>query len=221
MADESQVFHRQLDICAPSKLTFPITVIGAGAIGSATVVTLAKMGCSNITVWDNDELTEHNIPNQLCLVDGVGKPKLESLQQLVKLTSVTDIKCMPYRYKNETLSSDVVISAVDSMGVRKDIWTHVKHKASVRLFLDPRMGAEVLRLYAVTPSDPFDADFYENMLYSDDEAEDLPCSARAIIYCPTIAAGLIASLVKKLAVNQPIKNREFLVDIPNISILKF
>jgi len=34
-------FQRQLDIVSPDKLAFPITVIGAGAIGSATVVTLA------------------------------------------------------------------------------------------------------------------------------------------------------------------------------------
>ena len=51
---ESNRFWRQLDLCPPDKLKFAITVIGAGAIGSATVVTLAKMGCSNIIVYDGD-----------------------------------------------------------------------------------------------------------------------------------------------------------------------
>ena len=55
---ESNRFWRQLDLCPPDKLKFPITVIGAGAIGSAAVVTLAKMGCSNITVYDEDTLTD-------------------------------------------------------------------------------------------------------------------------------------------------------------------
>ncbi len=46
MAENTNRFLRQLDILAPGKLSFPIAVIGAGAMGSATVVTLAKMGCS-------------------------------------------------------------------------------------------------------------------------------------------------------------------------------
>jgi hypothetical protein len=36
---DSNRFWRQLDLCPPEKLQFPVTVIGAGAIGSATVVT--------------------------------------------------------------------------------------------------------------------------------------------------------------------------------------
>jgi hypothetical protein len=36
---DSNRFWRQLELCPPDKLQFPITVIGAGAIGSATVVT--------------------------------------------------------------------------------------------------------------------------------------------------------------------------------------
>ena len=73
-------FQRQLDIVSPEQLSFAIVVIGAGAIGSAAVVTLAKMGCSDVTVWDDDILEEHNIPNQLCKPSMVGRPKLEALQ---------------------------------------------------------------------------------------------------------------------------------------------
>jgi hypothetical protein len=31
-----------------------------------------------------------------------------------------------------------------------------------------------------------EADFYEENLYGNDESEHLPCSARSIIYCPTV-----------------------------------
>jgi len=57
MAENTNRFLRQLDILPPEKIQFPIVVIGAGAIGSATVVTLAKMGCSSITVWDYERRT--------------------------------------------------------------------------------------------------------------------------------------------------------------------
>ena len=56
MGIDQSCFLRQMDICPPEKLQFPITVIGAGAIGSASVLTLAKMGCGNITVWDHNVL---------------------------------------------------------------------------------------------------------------------------------------------------------------------
>ena len=82
-------FMRQLDIISPEKLSFPITVIGAGAIGSAAVVSLAKMGCSSIAVWDDDRLEEMNVPNQLCKPALVGQLKVDALAELVfELTGV-------------------------------------------------------------------------------------------------------------------------------------
>ena len=99
MTDTANRFLRQLDILPPEKLQFPIVVIGAGAIGSATVVTLAKMGCSSITVWDHDTLEEHNASNQLCRLDAVGKPKVEALAQLTTDLTGVSLKpiCAPYR----------------------------------------------------------------------------------------------------------------------------
>ena len=84
---ESNRYWRQLDLCPPDKLTFPVTVIGAGAIGSATVVTLAKMGCGDITVYDGDDLTDFNIPNQMCLVGYEKFPKVDALFDLVEMLS--------------------------------------------------------------------------------------------------------------------------------------
>ena len=57
---------RQLEIAYPSQFKDrPITVIGAGGIGAATVVALAKTGFENITVYDFDTVEQHNLPNQL------------------------------------------------------------------------------------------------------------------------------------------------------------
>ena len=93
-----QRFDRQLDIVLPEKLCFPITVIGAGAIGSAVVVTLAKMGCSDITVWDMDTLEDVNVPNQICKLSMVGKPKTEALAELVSELAGSQIKQLRIQY---------------------------------------------------------------------------------------------------------------------------
>ena len=214
---ESNRFWRQLDICPPEKLAFPITVIGAGAIGSAVVVTLAKMGCGNITVWDEDVLSEHNIPNQMCLTQYVGSPKVDALAHLVEMLCEVEIRPLCSNYHGQRLEG-VVIAAVDSMMARQMIWKSVKLKKSVSLFLDARMGAEILRLYSLRPVDLDGCEFFEANLYDADEAEQLPCSARSIIYCPAVAGALIAAQVKAHAVGQPVQ-REVLFDIPRMRMV--
>ena len=63
---DSTFFLRQLEIADPTKFRDKsITVIGAGGIGAATVVALAKTGFEKITVYDFDKIEEHNLPNQL------------------------------------------------------------------------------------------------------------------------------------------------------------
>jgi len=217
-------FLRQLEIVPPEKLSFPITVIGAGAIGSATVVTLAKMGCSDITVRDADTLEDVNIPNQLledvnipnqlCKPAMVSRPKVEALAELVDELTEVRIKQVNQRYMGQRLKG-VVIVTVDNMTTRQKVWKRAKLKRKIPLLIDARMGAEFARIYAIYPTNVRDTDFYEQNLYSNEDAEHLPCSARSIIYCPTVIAGYIALLVKQHAVGQPIP-REVLIDLPNL-----
>ena len=206
-------FLRQLDIVSPEKLAFSITVIGAGAIGSATIVTLAKMGCSNITVWDPDTLEEVNIPNQLCKLAMVGKPKVEALAKLVHELTEVQIKWTRQRYTGQRLEGVVVVT-VDNMTTRQSVWKRTKMSRKISLLIDARMGAEFARIYTIRPMNVEEADFYEENLYGNDESEHLPCSARSIIYCPTVVAGFIALLIKQHAMNRP-SPKEILIDLPN------
>jgi hypothetical protein len=214
MNENQNRFLRQLDILPPEKLTFPITVIGAGAIGSAAVVTLAKMGCSAITVWDDDVLAEHNIPNQLCKPDCVGREKVNALAELVDELTGTVITIDPRRYMGQSLEGAVIVTA-DNMTCRQSVWKRVKMNAKVPLFIDSRMGAEFARIYTISPTNPDHCALYADNLYGHDESERLTCSARSIIYCPTVIAGLIALQIKKYATNQP-TSLEILFDLPNL-----
>ncbi|MDD5476496.1 MAG: ThiF family adenylyltransferase [Syntrophales bacterium] len=210
-------FLRQLDIVSPEKLSFPITVIGAGAIGSAAVVSLAKMGCSSIAVWEDDRLEEMNIPNQLCKPALVGKLKVDALEELVLELTGVRIEGIPKRYGGQFLKG-VVIVAVDTMTARQVAWKRARLNPRIPLLVDARMGAEFARMYAIHPMDIGQAEFYEQNLYGADEAERLPCSARSIIYCPTVIAGIVALIVKQYAMNQPVP-QEILFDLPSL-ILK-
>lgn len=211
-------FQRQLDIVSPEQLSFPIVVIGAGAIGSATVVTLAKMGCPDITVWDDDILEEVNVPNQLCKPSMVGRPKLEALRELTEDLTGVLIKAENRRYRGQKLRG-VVIAAVDSMDARLAIWKRVKLDPDVPLLIDARMGAEFARLYAVHPCNPSEIEFYESNLYTSSEAEPLPCSARSIVYCPTVVAGFIGTFIKDHATGGELP-LEVLLDLSSFTLSK-
>ena len=208
--DETK-FLRQMDICPPEKLQFPITVIGTGAVGSATVLALAKMGCGNIMVWDHDILEPHNVSNQICKPSMIGQPKVEALRELVAELTDVQISTRKQRYSGQRLEG-VVIASVDNMTARQEIWHRAKLNPNVPVLIDPRMGAEFARLYSIRPCDPDQIDFYEANLYSANEAEHLPCSARSIIYCPVMLAGLVAVQVKGFAVGMAIA-KEILLDV--------
>jgi len=193
---DATVFHRQLDLVTPDALRVPVTVIGVGGIGSFAVLALAKMGCSDITVYDDDSVEIRNLPNQYYKVADVGRPKVAALRNIVRDFTDTEITAINNKFAEQPLSG-IVISAVDSMDVRKAIWQRVRYNPKVRLYLDGRFGAEVLRLYSVNPLDPDDIRLYEDSLYPSSEALPVRCTAKSIMYTVLAVSSLISGQVKK------------------------
>jgi molybdopterin-synthase adenylyltransferase len=174
-------FIRQQDILPPDKLAkLSITVIGCGAVGSFTVLTLAKMGITDITVYDGDTVEEHNLPNQWYKLDHLGMNKTDALWDIISDFTGVELKANAYHYDRETLRG-IVICCVDSMDTRLKIWREVK-KFEPELYLDTRMGAEVGKVLVVHPSLPNSCRKYEEDLYPSSEAFQAPCTAKATIY---------------------------------------
>lgn len=195
--NESEIdFLRQLGIISPEDLKVPITVIGVGGIGSPIVQDLAKMGCSDITIYDADKVEPHNIPNQFFRKKDGGKLKVEATKEIVEDFTGLKVKTRNEFYKNQRLTG-IIISGVDSMKTRKEIWEQIKLKPGVRLYIEARMGGEQFRIFAVNPCDPDDIEFYEENLYPDEEVERLPCTQQTILYTPRVLSGLVEALVKK------------------------
>ena len=190
-------FLRQLDILDPEKLVrLAVTVIGAGAVGSFTTVALAKMGLGDLTVYDDDLVTDHNLPNQFYREVDVGRPKVEALAEIVHAFAGISIKGHQEKYTHQVLAG-LVVSAVDSMDARRTIWRRVRMNPAVVLFIDARMGAEVARVFTVDPTDPDDLRQYQASLHSSDDAFQAPCTARATVYCAAGISALIASTVRQ------------------------
>lgn len=191
---------RQADIISDEQLSLPIHIVGCGGIGSMAALALAKMGCQQIFLYDDDSLQDHNIPNQFYRLSDVGREKVDALASIIRDFSDASVTPISERVTMRQFRG-IVICAVDSMKTRIEIWrSSIRLKPQVKLFIDGRMGAEVCRIYSIIPIDPQEVRFYERTLYSDEEAEDTPCTYRAIVYNTMMIGALIANQVKKYTV---------------------
>jgi hypothetical protein len=209
-------YWRQMDIVRPDELP-AVTMIGAGGIGSFALLALAKMGVTDIAAYDDDIVEEHNLPNQLYEMDDVGLYKVAALGDICKLFTGIDVRMEMQRYPGENFTP-VMISGVDSMTSRKDIWDKLKMKPAVQLYIDARMGAEVARIHSVNPCDPDHIKWYEATLCDDKDTLDEPCTSRAIIYNGFMIAALIASQVKKFAKHEMVP-KEIIMDMKTLTLM--
>jgi len=201
---QNEHLTRQAEIIPNEVLDKKITVIGAGAIGGWTVLSLAKMGFHNITVYDPDIISIENMNCQFYPHKAIGKGKAVTLYKLVK--SFADVRIEPISelYKSgDPLGSGIVISAVDSMEVRKEIWNMHLGNEPTNYIIDPRMGAETALMYVMDPNSSKDVQSYEKTLYSDEDAVQERCTAKATIYTANLLSGLVCKAVKDIAVGNP------------------
>jgi shikimate 5-dehydrogenase len=199
--DKTDMFLRQRGLVNMTRLeSMPITVIGAGGIGSGVLLALAQMGARNITVYDDDVLETHNISNQVYPMTFVGKNKVEAASDFIQLMYGFKIKTAHKKYDGLD-DAKMVISGVDSMAARAQIWELIKvHKECV-FYMDARMGGLNFEVYNVTMINP-NTDAYERSLVSDDVALDLPCTARSIGFNVLMIGGYVASLVRNFLARQ-------------------
>ncbi len=210
-------FTRQLDLLDPAQIRTPVTIIGAGATGSFTALTLAKMGVHNITVYDFDTVKEHNLPNQFYRTSDIGKPKVIALQEIIEQFEGISIVAKNEKYKGQRLQG-IVIVAVDSMDARIHIWKFVEHNPDVKLFIDSRMGAEVMRVYSIDPNDFYACKEYEANLYPSSEAIPVRCTAKTIMYTVLSIASLLSNQVKKFLAGEFLK-KELTFDLKTITLI--
>jgi molybdopterin/thiamine biosynthesis adenylyltransferase len=200
-------FTRQFDIISPEMLDrYSVTLIGAGGIGAAAGLALAKLGVQFMEIYDFDEVDDVNIPTQLHRVSDIGMNKGEALAKLMKEFS-DEIRGTVYRrvFKDDTfVGNPMVVSAVDSIAARKGIWEAVYASVGAEWYIDARMGAETFQMYTVHLEEEETVEPYHLMLRNlhDDDVPDAPCTARATIYTAFIAAGHIAHQVKRIAMQQ-------------------
>lgn len=214
----SETHLRQLEILPEEMLNQSVAIIGLGGIGSPTAYMLAKMGLKKLHLIDFDKVDEHNIATQMYNRQDVGQSKAKALSEKIQTEIGTEIINF-YDTKAEKMGNeDAVILALDSMDERIKIWKDTEEFP--KWVIDARMGLEFCRIYAFSPFDMYAVEQYKKSLYPSSEAEELPCSARAVVYNTFFIGSIITSIVKKILVGEEVPF-ETMADIGKFAIRTF
>ena len=178
-AENDSLYMRQLGIFNPSDHpTAHVTFVGVGGIGSFAAFAAGKLGIPSITLIDPDTVEKHNQPNQMYDSGDVGVPKVEALNGWMDERATFDNVAAD---KDTTYKQGVVVSGLDSMAARSEVWQGIKMNPSIERYIDARIAGQLILIYSFVPYDPEACDKYEATLHSDDEAEPASCTARGII----------------------------------------
>ena len=189
-----------------------ISIIGCGAIGSFTAISLAKMGLTKFHLWDMDKVETHNLPNQFFGETDIGKNKVDVTGQYMQNFNNDCLIVYFGKFtkeewnKDKNYSSQIVISCVDKMSVRKEIFETVKEDRNVQLFIDTRMGGLQGQIYCIDMKNMEQITNYEKTLFGDESAVQLRCTERSIIFTVLGLASLVCNQIVKAFKNEETTN---------------
>lgn len=192
-------FSKQMELIKAHEFKERINVIGCGAIGSWVVFFLLKMGFENIHVYDFDKVEEHNLPNQMFAEKHIGELKVDAIINAYSdmfEDGMNESRLTVHNQKiddgNAHTLSGVVISCVDSMSARKEIYELAFKYGQAKLWIEGRLSIWGAYVYTLDDKNcKKQIEEYEKTLYADEEAEVSACGVSqtalpSAVNCATI-----------------------------------
>ena len=171
------------------------------------------MGVGSIEIFDEDGVTEHNLPNQFYRKKDLDSFKVEALKDIIEDFSDTKVKIHKKFYTKEKLN-EMVITCTDSLESRKIVWNQFLKQSKTKHFIDGRMGGELAHIFIIKSKDRKLIKFYEKTFKVN--PVDLPCSERSIIYCVMMISSLICRAVKGIVKKERNFPKELIFGLTNM-----
>jgi molybdopterin/thiamine biosynthesis adenylyltransferase len=218
VTDLPAVRSRQAELVDSAIFEQKVVIIGAGAIGSFTALTLAKMGFKDITVYDDDVVSVENISNQFYRYEDIDRMKVTALSDMIWDFERIVIKARPNKWTPEQKDEleGYVIMAVDSMHARKHIYNAIQRNQYVYGFIDGRMGGQQAELYSIDLTKQEQRKIYPAYLWNESETSELRCTQKAVMYNVLWIASMIANNLRLMLENKPFRN-VMLMDFENVN----
>ena len=204
------MYDGQVGFFDPDKVESQVTthIIGLGAYGKVAATLLSKLGARYLVLQDkkNEKVEEKNIAVQGYTFVDLGKKKTVAAEESIKKNSknVEVVSINEDFKKGSPLLGRIIVSAVDSMKVRKMIWEAVQKDPNVLLFVDFRANGEECQIFYIIPSNPVDVEFYNSELFDDEETSSEICTERGVIDVPAIGTALFVNIYRKFLTGKPI-----------------
>ena len=196
-------------------------ILGCGAIGSSAATQLARMGAMEFVLYDLDKVEVQNVGVSHYIYQDIEKPKVVALHEHLKHIN-PEIRATEQfgrfsKFIKPLGEGDVVILGFDSMDSRLEAAeSALKRPNKPYLLIDGRMGAE--EYHQFTLKNPT-LKQYRDTWYSDNNAEDEPCNAKATSYCSNMSGAFIANAIKKTLNNEPCP-KQFFFTFPGLVLGK-
>jgi molybdopterin/thiamine biosynthesis adenylyltransferase len=197
-------YARHLGIFNPHRLQLSASIIGCGAIGSFVSIGLAKMGVVDQMLFDMDQVEIENLPVQLHSREHLGLNKAEATKAMIALLAPEgDSKVSAFgKWEGQSLKSDIVVAAVDDLEVRKAIWEGVRYDSAVKILLDARIGGQMAKCYAISPTSPEDIKLYDKTFPKGDmKGADLPCTERGVLDVSMFTSAVLINQMRRYIVS--------------------
>ena len=187
--------NKHLEFFDPTLVVGKINIIGCGALGSHVAEQLVRLGCDNLVLWDFDEVSPHNITNQIFYHDQIGQAKTTALQDTLKrINPSVNIK-LKGKYEDQNLSG-YVFMMVDSIQVRNEIVNNIYTNPNVRGVFDARMRLTDAQSYGADWTSTANKEMLKNsMQFSSEEAKAAtPVSACGTTLSVTPTVKIVSSV---------------------------
>lgn len=184
----------------PAALTSPhlAVVVGVGAIGHQVARLLGTMDIP-LCLFDPDTVSEVNIGPQLYPPAHLETSKVEACRlEVARLNPELNIETWvgTFHAKRVPSNATALFCCADSMTARRYTSDVAKELFEARsdfsFYCEARMSPE---FFEVRPSaGAGDIDHFQKSLFTDAEAEELPCSDKATPFCAYMAASTMVAL---------------------------
>jgi molybdopterin/thiamine biosynthesis adenylyltransferase len=201
-------YTKQIGIFNPKEFKDnTILIVGCGAVGSFTAVGLAKLGIMKFRLIDPDKIEEHNVLNQFFGIKDTQRYKTDVVKGIIlDFNDQANVYSGTYKFaSNEVEGTQIVLSCVDSMDVRKEIFNACKN-GKVQLFIDARMSGLQGQVYSVDMTKKKEISNYEKSLFTQKEAVQERCTANRVVYPVMGIASIICNQIVKAFKGEKINN---------------
>lgn len=196
-----------------------ILIGGAGGIGSWLTLLTSRLGLKGIFVYDYDIIEIHNLGGQFFRKEDIGKSKVYSLVSSVKVFSDYTISAFQEKI-DKAIMTPIVFAAFDNMQARTDLFSQWERKYGAdpnALFVDGRLLAEQLQIFAIKGGDSKAISEYSSLhLFDDKEVPDLVCSLKQTSHVAAMIAALMVSTftnhITNIELGKPVRNVPFYME---------